>query len=224
MVETVKLIHMSEADIKRRVQFKNLDIIHNYYKEGKDVVVVLGHYGNWEWIPSFNLHVEALGCDVYHQLKNPYFDKLMLKLRSRWGNLNFEMRSSVRDIVKLRQKNQKFAIGLIADQSPARNKIQYTRPFLNQNTPVILGPEKIAKLTNSPVVFFHMDKVKRGHYLVDIIPVTESPKETEDYEITDKHVAILEEIIKQRPELWLWSHKRWKYATDRSLEQLKKTE
>jgi len=217
ILETIKVQTMSKKEMRKRVVFKNLEKIHKHYNADKDVVAVLGHYGNWEWITSFSLHIEALACDVYHELKNPYFDRHMLKLRSRWGNANFEMKSSVREIVRLRQKKQRFVIGLIADQSPSRTKIQYCRPFLNQNTPFILGPEKIAKLTESPVVFFHMNKVKRGYYEVNIIPILESTKDADQYEITNKHVDTLESIIKQRPELWLWSHKRWKYAENRHL-------
>jgi len=211
---------MSEKEMRKRVVFKNLDQIHKHYTEDKDVIAVLGHYGNWEWITSFSLHIEALACDVYHRLKNPHFDRHMLILRSKWGNANFEMKSSVREIVKLRQKNQRFVLGLIADQSPSKAKIQYCRPFLNQNTPVILGPEKMAKLTDSPVVFFHMNKIKRGHYEVNIIPISETAKNTAQYEITDKHIDTLEKVIKERPELWLWSHKRWKYAESRHFEHI----
>jgi len=220
ILETIKIQNMSEKEMRKRVVFNNLDKIHKHYTKDKDVIAVLGHYGNWEWITSFSLHIEALACDVYHKLKNPHFDRLMLILRSKWGNANFEMKSSVREIVKLRQKNQRFVLGLIADQSPSKTKIQYCRPFLNQNTPVILGPEKIAKLTDSPVVFFHMNKIKRGHYEVNIIPISETAKNTAQYEITDKHIDTLEKIIKERPELWLWSHKRWKYAKNRHFEHI----
>ncbi|MBI9060409.1 MAG: lysophospholipid acyltransferase family protein [Marinilabiliaceae bacterium] len=220
ILEIIKIQNMSEKEMRKRVIFKNLDQIHKHYSQDKDVIAILGHYGNWEWITSFSLHIEALACDVYHRLKNPHFDHHMLILRSKWGNANFEMKSSVREIVKLRQKNQRFVLGLIADQSPSKAKIQYCRPFLNQNTPVILGPEKMAKLTDSPVVFFHMDKIKRGHYEVNIIPISETAKNTAQYEITDKHIDTLERIIKERPELWLWSHKRWKYAENRHFEHI----
>lgn len=220
MLETIKVQSMSEKEMRKRVVFKNLDQIHKHYAKDKDVIAVLGHYGNWEWITSFSLHIEALACDVYHRLKNPHFDRHMLRVRSKWGNANFEMKASVREIVKLRQKNQRFVLGLIADQSPSKAKIQYRRPFLNQNTPVILGPEKMAKLTDSPVVFFHMNKIKRGHYEVNIIPISETAKKSAKYEITDKHIDTLEQIIKERPELWLWSHKRWKYAENRHFEHI----
>jgi len=215
ILEKVKTHNMSEREIRKRVIFKNIDHIHKHYTKGKDVIVILGHYGNWEWITSFGLHIEALACDVYHKLKNPHFDQHMLNLRSKWGNANFEMKSSVREIVKLKQNNQRFVLGLIANQSPSRAKTQYSRPFLNQNTPIILGPGKMAKLTDSPVVFFHMDKVKRGYYEVEIIPISETPKKTNHFEITNTHADTLESIIKQRPELWLWSHNRWKYAKNR---------
>ena len=214
-VETTKVQTMSEAEMKKRVKYNNLEFIDKAYDEGKDVVAVMAHYNNWEWVPSINLHCKALGCDVYRPLKNKQFDVYMLKLRERWGNKNFTMKATLKEVVKLKKKNQRFILGLIADQSPGRKEIQYWTSFLNQNTPVLTGPEKIAKLTKSPVVYLDMQKVKRGYYEVNIIPMVEDSKNSSGHEITDKYIQYLEKVIIEKPENWLWSHRRWKYVKER---------
>ena len=201
--------------MRKRVVFKNTEYVDKLTEQGKDIIAIMGHYGTWEWVPSINLNIKAVSCATYRPLKNKAFDKHMLKIRGKWGGLNFTMKKTFREIVSLRKQEKRFLLGLIADQSPARNEIQYWTNFLNQNTAVLLGPEKIAKSTKSPVVFLKMDKIKRGFYEVEIIPITENPSETAEYEITEKHVRLLEEIIYNKPEYWLWSHKRWKYSVNR---------
>ncbi|MBS2099769.1 lysophospholipid acyltransferase family protein [Carboxylicivirga linearis] len=216
-VETTKIQTMSEAEMKKRVKYNNLEFIDKAYDEGKDVVAVMAHYNNWEWVPSINLHCKALGCDVYRPLKNKQFDAYMLKLRERWGNKNFTMKATLKEVVKLKKANQRFILGLIADQSPGRKEIQYWTSFLNQNTPVLTGPEKIAKLTKSPVVYLDMQKVKRGYYEVNIVPMVEDSEVSSGHEITDKYIQYLEQVIIKKPENWLWSHRRWKYVNERRI-------
>jgi KDO2-lipid IV(A) lauroyltransferase len=214
--ETIKLMSMSETAIKKRVTFENLEAIDKAHDENKDVIMVMAHYGCWEWVPSVNLHIKAQACAVYQPLKNKYFDKFMLNIRSRYGEVHFPMKSTLREVLKLRKSGQRYVLGLISDQSPARVKIQYWTRFLNQQTPVFLGAEKMAHSLGDPVMFLKMEKVKRGYYKVSIIPLFDKPKETSEYEITEAHLRILEQQIQERPEHWLWSHKRWKYAVDRT--------
>ncbi len=210
--ETSKIESFTEKEIRKRFTISNIELLDRYFDEGRDVIAVLGHYGNWEWIPCINLYSKAQGCEVYHPLKNKVYDRYMLKLRSKWGTLNFPMNSAYKSIYRLKMQNKRFIIGMISDQSPKRKMIQYYTDFLNQRTPVHLGTEKMAVKTNSPVVFFKLDKVKRGHYHLSIEPLVENPKDTKEHEITDIHTKYLEKIILEKPELWLWSHKRWKFA------------
>lgn len=217
LIETIKLQNISEKAMKKRVSVKNVEYLNKLADEDKDVIGVMGHYSCWEWVPSINLHTKHLACATYRPLKNKVFDNYMLKLRSRWGNHNFTMRDTMREIVKLKRSNTRFLIGLIADQSPDRNKIQYWTQFLNQNTAVLLGPEKMAKSLKSPVVFLKMTRIKRGYYEIEVVPLVEKSEATQEYEITETHLKCLEEIIIAKPEDWLWSHKRWKYSEERRL-------
>ncbi len=221
LIETIKIQTISEKQMRKRVSVNNVEYLNKLAAEGKDVVGVMGHYACWEWVPSLNLHTDHLCCATYRPLANPEFDKYMLKLRGRWGNQNFTMRDTMREIVKLKRKGTRFLIGLIADQSPDRKKIQYWTKFLNQNTAVLLGPEKMAKGLKSPVVFLKMTRLKRGYYQIDVIPLVEDPLSTSDYEITEIHLKCLEDIINERPEDWLWSHKRWKYSENREISEAK---
>ena len=214
--ETLKVVTISHKEIKKRVVLHNLELMDKYHQEGRDVIAVVAHYCNWEWLTSFNLHLKAQGCEVYHPLKNPYMDRFMLQLRSRFLNRNFTMDATLREVLKMKKANQRYALGLIADQSPAKVKIQYRTVFLNQNTAIHMGPEKMAVALNDAVVYFKMEKIKRGYYHVTIVPICEHPKQTAPHEITEAHVRILEQIIRKQPEYWLWSHKRWKYSPNRN--------
>ena len=122
-----------------------------------------------------------------------------------------EMHNTVRSIISYAKKKKLTFTGFISDQTPTKSEIHYWTKFLNQDTPIFLGVEKIAKKTNQPIVYLDMQKVKRGYYQVEIIKLFENPKDTKDYEITEKHVRLLESIIKEKPEYWLWSHRRWKH-------------
>ncbi len=219
ILETLRLRYISRRQMRNRISFENTEYLEKVYYEGRDVIALLAHYGNWEYVPAINMYISAQGCDVYRPLKNKNYDRLMLKLRSRFGNHNIRMKETLREVISMKQQNMRYVLGLIADQSPARSeKIEYL-PFLNQNTPILLGPEKIARRTNDVVVFFELSRPKRGHYHIKIVPLFENARDTSELEITRAYLNHLEKMIVQTPHLWLWSHKRWKYATPRVLPQ-----
>lgn len=211
-VETIKLLSISLKNIQKRVEIENLYIINNAFRKNKNVIAVLGHYNNWEWVPVINTYMSAQGCAAFHPLKSKTMDRFMIKIRSVFSSYNIPHKSTKWEILRMKRHNKNYVLGLISDQSPGFISIQYTLPFLNQNTPVLLGAEKLSKLTNDLVVYFNMDKTKRGHYKLSIIPITDNPKETKTYEITQKHVKLLEKQIINQPQYWLWSHRRWKFA------------
>lgn len=217
LLETLKLRYITRRRMHQRVSFENTEYLEKIYHQGRDVIAVLGHFGNWEYVPAINMHISAQGCDVYRPLKNKNYDRLMLKLRSRFGNRNIPMKETLREILSMKQQGIRYVIGLIADQSPARSDKMVYLPFLNQNTPVLLGPEKIARRTNDVVVFFELSRPKRGHYHIKVVPLFEDARNTADLEITKTYLAHMEKMIHQTPHLWLWSHKRWKYAEPRTL-------
>ncbi len=210
-VETLVLQHISPRKIQKRVHLVNPEVLQTMLKEGHDIVAVLGHYGNWEWIPVTSLSLDAVGLSVYRPLKNKYFDRFMLQLRGIFGSRNIPLNATAREIVKYKCNQQRFVLGLISDQSPSRKELHYWTTFLNQNTPIILGPEKMAKLAKAKIVYWKMEKLRRGHYQITFIPYEGDVSSAPEFAITEWQVRLLEQQILQQPEYWLWSHKRWKY-------------
>jgi len=176
-------------------------------------VLVVAHYGNWEWVSSVSFHFKHTALGVYKPLSNKHFDKWMNKHRSRFG-VTVPMSHILRTMNEYKQQNKLYAVGLVADQSPMRSEIQYWTQFLNQDTPMYLGPEKIAIKMDNPVFFLRTHRVKRGYYHIQIVPVELHPKQAAPFSITEKHVRLLEDVIKESPEYWLWSHRRWKHKKE----------
>jgi len=213
-IESVAQINMSNRELMERLTFKNANDIIHYAKEGKSALLVGAHYGNWEWVSGFNLSLQSAFASIaiYKRLHNRYFDRFFIRLREHTGVLLVPMEDTLRKILYFREKKIPTLTYLLADQRPMRKNIRYWTMFLNQETPVYLGIEKIAVKTGFPVFFVKINKISRGRYEGEFILLSEHPEQTAKYEITEKHVRLLEQIIRERPELWLWSHRRWKHV------------
>ena len=211
LTEFIKMFCISKKSIRKRILFKNKTLLQNYYYQGKDVILVLGHYGNWEWgLLAASLVSDHEMVGIYKPLSSSFWNQQIKKLRSKFGATLVSMKESVRYLLK--QGNNPRLVGLIGDQTPTKNEIDYWTTFLNQETAVFSGTEKLAKKLNCPVVFAHIDKIKNGYYEVSFEVITENPQTHPEGEITNLHTKKLEEKIKERPELWLWSHRRWKHT------------
>ena len=208
--ETVKQLHLSEDDMQKHCRFTNLEVIDEAYKNNKNVVAYLGHYGNWEWITFLTTLLNHKGVSIYHKLHNHYFDQFFYKLRTKFGARIVPMQDTLRELVTLKREGKLTFTGFIADQVPPNTRNRYWRTFLNQDTAVLIGPEKIASKLDSVVVFLHMRKVKRGYYETEIVPMFDKPEQTKEFEITDAFIDLLSKQIQEAPQYWLWSHRRWK--------------
>lgn len=215
-VETLKILHISDKEIKKRMKFTNMEALQPYFEREDSFVMTLGHYGNWEWISSIRFLVpeDIYGGQIYRKLKNEAFNKLLYNMRSRFGVANIEKNDTLRTIVNTRKSGKRLMIGFIADQKPSRNNMHYWTTFLNQETSVLTGPERIACQTNSVVFYVDIEKIKRGYYEAKIIIISDNPKSTAEYEITEKYIRLMEETIKREPSNWLWTHNRWKYKRE----------
>lgn len=212
--ETVKLMHISDEEIKRRMHFSNPELMYDIC-QNNSAVVLLGHYGNWEWIPS--IFIDARGFiagELYRPLKNKYFDGFFLKLRSRFGTFNIPKNDALRAVVDFKREKKNFALGFIADQTPSRNNLHYWATFLNQDTPFLNGPERIARKNGYAVIYFDVTKVERGFYNCDLVLLTEDASGVKENEITDRYVVLFEKTLRRDPAFWLWSHKRWKHKRE----------
>lgn len=208
--EVIKMVSISKEQINKRFVFKNKELINEYLNKGESVLVCSAHYGNWEWgTLGIGLNFPADHYPIYKPLNNPVFDKWFRGIRSRFGNKLIPMRQTLRAIQASKDSPSIFSFG--NDQSPSGNELHYWRTFLNQPAYIQLGIEKIAKKTNRPIFYLRIKVIKRGYYEVDCVPLCLNPAETKEFEITGLHTRFLEEIIKNEPAYWLWSHRRWKH-------------
>lgn len=212
-VETIKLMHISDEEMQKRMVFKNVDVIKDGMKDGNSCLLYLGHYCNWEWVPSINLLFpdNFLLAQIYKPLKNKAFDDLFLKIRSRFGSLGIKKDDTLREIIRQRRAGNQMLIGFISDQTPSVRNIHYWTNFLNQETPVFTGVERIARQTGFAVAYLDIQKVKRGHYVAECKLFSGNAKNTKEFELTETYIREMEKSILQNPAYWLWSHKRWKH-------------
>lgn len=209
MVETIKSISMSEKQVKKRMVATNPELMHEYFSKGKSILAAAGHYCNWEMASlSFGFLTDKRRIIVYKPQSNAIFTDFFNRTRSRFGATMVAMKQTLRKMIEY--KNELSFSVLVADQTPAVNDINYFTTFLNQPTAVFLGIEKLTKVLDCVVIFYRIDLVKRGYYTYTFVPLVEEPKLAKPYEITEAHVRYLESLIREKPEYWLWSHRRWK--------------
>jgi KDO2-lipid IV(A) lauroyltransferase len=213
-VEAVKFIHLSEKKNRERLVITNPELLSRLHSEGRDVIAVLGHYGNWEYLNILPLLTDYTIISVYRPLKNKYFDKLIISFRTRYGHILTPMSSVIREIIRHKNNNRRTFTALLSDQTPAKGDIHYWTRFLNQDTPVYLGAEKISTKYGMAVVFLNFKKVKRGYYSITCELICDNAAEMPVNAITEAHVKRLEEIIREKPEYWIWSHRRWKHKKE----------
>lgn len=213
MVESIKMITISERQLKKHFTLNNPELLDTVFTQQKSVLGALGHYGNWEMavlILGFSTQKKKLF--IYKPLENKTFDTFFKNMRSRFGSIPVAMKDTLRTLAALR-KEPKFTV-FVSDQTPVREETQYFTQFLNQPTAVFLGIEKMAKMTNDPVIFCDIRLHKRGYYSCTFVPLIIEPKLSPEHEITDVHVQYLEKVVREAPAYWLWSHKRWKFKPE----------
>jgi Kdo2-lipid IVA lauroyltransferase/acyltransferase len=211
MIETLKMTHLSKAEMKRRYVVTNPELLKKYKDEGRDIAAVCGHYNNWEWMSGTPLYTDIKCVTIYRPMTSKLFERFMNHLRAKNGFSLSANSNIVRDIINNHSAGVNALYAFIADQVPPRSDIKYWTRFLNQDTPVYLGVEKIARKYNMAVLFVNNQKVRRGYYTATFEVLFDNPQSVPDHVITDAHVRRLEQIINERPEYWIWSHKRWKH-------------
>ncbi len=209
--EGVKGYTISKKNLKNRFVFTNPEVVDAQYSQNKSVLLVGAHYNNWEFLVlSLNLHFKHQGTGVGQNISNKSFGAMMQKVRSRYGMEVWTSKNVRSKIEAYQSQNRLFCCLLLADQNPSSADKAYWMEFLNQRTPVIFGPEYLAKKYDLPVFYYSVSKLKRGYYSATLKPITLTPKLEPDGDITYRHGKLLEADILAKPEFWLWSHKRWK--------------
>ena len=211
IVETLKLMHISDNEMRRRMHFTNTEIIEQLRGDGKPIFLYLGHQGNWEYIISITMwtHPDLTACQIYHPLSNKTMDKFIYRLRSRFHSIGIPQKQTLRVILTMLKEGKQPLLGLISDQRPAFRLATTWMKFLNQNTPIITGGETMGVKLNAHFLYGSMKCVKRGHYEVTMHPI--KPIENEEFSYSKQYMRMLEKDIIESPHLWLWTHKRWKF-------------
>jgi KDO2-lipid IV(A) lauroyltransferase len=211
-LETLKTLRMTEKEAREHCVFHDAEWLDALYREGRSFIIVMGHYGNWEWAgPSFTLNTSFQLVVIYRPLSNPYFEKMLCGMRTRFGTRITPVNLTLRDMVSNRSQGLITATAFIADQTASRENAYWTN-FLNQDTAVFTGPEKLAIKFNYPVVYMNVRRIKRGYYSVFPELMFEHPKDSSPGEISEAFTRRLEQEIVNDPTPWLWSHRRWKHS------------
>jgi len=209
-MEMIKTMALSKAQVQQRYTIKNIEILKELGKT-KSVLIVCSHYANWEWNVSINNYVDFKGYAVYQKVANKYFDHWIRKVRARWNTTLITQEETVKTVVRNVRDDVRSAYGMVSDQSPQAHRAPYWTEFMGIKVPVFSGAETMARKMDLGVLFLKVAKVKRGYYEAEFIPITAAGKSTAAHEITDKFLRLTEEQILERPEHYLWTHRRWKH-------------
>jgi len=209
-IETIKTLSIKESKFKEHFIYTNPELIQSYFSKGKNAIIVSGHFGNWEWVNGIEKISDYHSLAVYLPLKNKFWNKIMKAIRERFSAETIPMDKTFRAIVKQNQKNQKFILGLVSDQCPPQNRVIWSR-FLNRDTAYFEGPDKISRKLDAPVFYLSFKKIKRHYYKATFQLLSDNVNDLKKHEIIHKFSQSLENDVKKYPELYMWSHKRWKY-------------
>ena len=214
IMESLKTVSAGRRWIERHIEFTGQDKLYEETLKGRSGIGYIGHVGNWEWIPSMNLFFtdvnDFVGGQVYHRLENNIMEVFMYKLRSKFGTVSIPMEQVMRRFLSYRNEGKKFFIGMISDQVPLWWNIHYWTQFMNRKTPVFTGAERLARKMDLEVWYLHMTRKRRGYYRCDIQLMYEHTDNLPEFAVTEKYMRLLEDNINECPELWLWTHNRWK--------------
>ena len=205
-LESVKLLTIPSKQIKKRYAFKNMELLNKFYDKQKSIILYAAHLGNWEWMTSLQLQTQYQMYSFYQKQSNVYFNEFMIHVRERFGNICIESQSGFKVLFQnTKQKNLTITY-VIGDQSPMSKSSMYWTDFLNQDTPFLVGADRMAKKCNQQLIYPHVTQKKTGYYEIEF-KVIDMDSRIEPVEI---YANLLEKNIEDHPELWLWSHRRWK--------------
>lgn len=213
-IESMSIASVGRDEIMRRMHYTNAEQIEQQ-TEGRSWICAMAHYGSWEYTTNYSLfshHDDVLA--VYRPLRDPSFDRYYQKVRSRFGVTPVAMKDIVREMLRRKKTGSHVSVALIADQTPPWFEIQNWTMFLGRWTPFFMGMEKMALKFGMPIAFLDVTKVHRGYYQGTFELIYDGIEQLPEGEITRRYAQRLEQMIRRRPELWMWSHKRWKHRIE----------
>lgn len=210
-IEAIKFISIRKSVILKRFKLNNPYLVNRYFQEGKSIILYGGHYGNWEWMASLPFHIPHQMLSFYQEQSNKYFNQLMMVIRERFDHKCIESKSGYKILYGYIRKKQLTLTYMAGDQSPKKSSTKHWVKFLNRETAFLIGADRIAKKTGHALFYPKIKKTKRGYYEFEFIEI-DTAGNSEN--IINSYAKLLEENIKEQPELWLWSHRRWKLTKE----------
>ena len=206
----------SERQMRRRMRFEGIEAVNADLDGGRHVSLFLGHYCNWEWISSLPLHLSRRShpCQIYHRLRNRVSDRVFLRLRSRFAATCVPMDEALNVLAADCRAGTPNITGYIADQSPKYNSLHHFVRFLNQETGVLTGVERLSRMVHASAYYCEVSRPRRGYYVCRFVKMIDDAAAMERFALTDRYWQMLEATIRRCPELWLWSHRRWKHTME----------
>ena len=209
-LEMIKTMTISDEEINKRYTFTNLEVYLDIEKRGKSIALLCAHYASYEWAVSMNHHITFTGYAIYKKIANKYFDKLVRDIRSRFKAQLITTKETI-PIIRQNVVSGKLGVyGFASDQSPKASRAFHWTEFLGVQSAVHTGPEMLAKQFDMNVIFLKTRKIKRGFYVGTFEQLFDNPKEIPNYQITEEFLRRVEKQIRDAPEYYLWTHKRWK--------------
>lgn len=210
-IEAFKCLNISDEEMRERVEVVNCELPERLAAEGKNIFMLLGHCGCWEWVQEVCVRYRnpKKSCEVYKQISNKYFSSLMYEVRSRWDTEQIEMKQTIRTMLQWNKEGEPFLCGFLMDQR-TNTKFHDTITFLNQKTWYTPGAEEIARKISAELVYLDVKKTGRGHYRLTFMEMNPNAEDMQSpYPLSRNFWCLLEQTIRQQPEIWLWSHNRW---------------
>ena len=211
ILESIKSLSISEAELKKRYVFTNIEEIHKIEKMNRSIILMLGHYASWEWVFILQKFINHKGYAIYKRIENKYFDRLVKRIRAKYDTHLIPTKETVHQMSAIKESGELTINGFASDQSAKHWKAKHWQEFMGIKVPIITGAEMLAKDLDMAVLFLAVKKVKRGHYEATFKTIALNPNEHADFEITDQFLKLVEEQITEEPAYYLWTHKRWKY-------------
>ena len=215
-LETFKSNNIKEKDLRERFKFKNPELLEKIYNNNQEVIVMCSHYCSWEWVFVIEKITKFKINAIYKQLSNKYFDKWTKDRRSQYGANMITTKETYREVSRLSKLKSLNFYGFASDQSPKKSKAVYWGNFLNNWVPIHTGAEIIAKKYNIAIVFMDVQKVKRGYYEASFSLITDKPNSFKKFELTEKYIELVEKQVRNKPEYYTWTHRRFKHRKNKS--------
>jgi len=211
-LEMIKSISITEAEMRERFVFKNIELLKTFENNNESTIIMTGHYASYEWSSSLQFFMANTGYGVYKKIKNDYFDNLVRRTRKQWNNELLQNKIAPKVMARHQVEGIKATYAFFADQSPKASRNNHFSSFFGHKVPFFTGTERIAKKLNIPLVFMNVQKKERGFYEASFEIMSREPATVPDYELTDLFAKKLELQIKNAPEFYLWTHKKFKHV------------